>query len=42
MAGQAKFGQYLQQWRDIATMKEDCGATARALAEAGERLNDEL
>ena len=30
-----QFGKYLQTWRDIVVRKEDCGATARALAERG-------
>ena len=30
-----QFGKYLQTWRDIVEMKEDCGATARTLAERG-------
>ena len=29
------FGAYLQKWRDIAALKEDCGAAARKLATAG-------
>lgn len=30
-----QFGKYLQTWRDIVEMKEDCGAMARTLAERG-------
>ena len=30
-----QFAKYLQTWRDIVEMKEDCGATARTLAERG-------
>lgn len=30
-----QFAQYLQTWRDIVEMKEDCGATARTLADRG-------
>ena len=30
-----QFVKYLQTWRDIVEMKEDCGATARTLADRG-------
>lgn len=33
-----QFVKYLQTWRDIVEMKEDCGATARTLADRGPPL----